>query len=129
MQCKKCGRNLNEMGRCSFCDAETSDEVRVMSRDEKNLYTGITIDESADKTPEMSSNHEGYYHGKEKPFSMGDARHFKFRLSGGNWISTLAVMLLVAAVIGFIIFVALPVALIGVAIGAVVWIILSFLRH
>ena len=40
----------------------------------------------------------------------------------------LAVLLLVAAVVAFLVFIALPVALIGIAIGAVVWLILSFLR-
>jgi hypothetical protein len=37
-------------------------------------------------------------------------------------------VLLIAAVAAFVVFIALPVAVVGLLIGAVVWLLLSFLR-
>ena len=55
MQCQRCGKDLGDSLRCSFCGFENAEtgNVREMTRAEKNFYTGVTID--ADST-EYNSN-------------------------------------------------------------------------
>ncbi len=124
MQCSKCGHELDQEGRCSFCGAAEDEKVHVMSPEEKTRYNGITIEE----TPEQSG--QQYRQSKQERTGPGIfIKHIDLgSLTGGNWAMKLAVLLLVAAVVAFLVFIALPVALIGIAIGAVVWLILSFLR-
>jgi hypothetical protein len=129
MQCAKCGHELDENGHCGYCGVSGESNVRVLSKEEKNLYDGVTIDETI--PPQQGQPHfehmytQNHHSGSAKIF-MRNWRLFPW---SGNWISKLALFLLVMAVVSFIVFIALPVALIGVAIGAVVWIILNFLRQ
>ena len=44
MECKQCSGPLDENGRCPSCEA-AGERVRVMTREEKRAYQGITIDE------------------------------------------------------------------------------------
>lgn len=125
MKCAKCGHELDAAGHCPYCSSEAS-EVRVMSREEKNLYNGITIDENVDNTAYHQENHR---YAKGQNGAKIFFKNVRLDSFGSNWMSKAAVFLLIAAVIGFVVFIALPVALIGIAIGAVVWFLLSFLRH
>ncbi len=126
MKCAKCGQEMDASGRCPYCDPVGSPEVRVMSKEEKNLYTGVTIDESIDDTVHRQENHA---YTKQRNRAKVFFKNFNSDSFGSNWMTKIAVLLLVASVVGFIVFIALPVALIGIAIGAVVWFLLSFLRH
>lgn len=130
MQCSKCGHELNQDGRCSYCGAAEDEKVHVMSAEEKIRYNGVTIEE----TPEQEQSGQQYRHQSRQGYHEHGGpgvfmKHIDLgSLTGGNWAMKLAVLLLVAAVVAFLVFIALPVALIGIAIGAVVWLILSFLR-
>lgn len=125
MQCPKCGRMLDENGRCAFCDAaenpEAEDKVRVMTPEEKIQYHGVTIDEEKTEAQndikfERSSGwgHRTVFH----QVHLGDV----------SWTSRIAVLLILTAIVLFVVFIALPVAVIGLVVGAVVWALLSFLR-
>ena len=125
MKCTKCGQEIDASGRCPYCDHEAP-EVRVMSKEEKNLYNGITIDETIEHTTNRQENRA--YNNKQSGANVF-FKNIRLDTFGSNWMSKAAVFLLIAAVVGFVVFIALPVALIGVAIGIVVWFLLSFLRH
>ena len=119
MQCSRCGHTLDAEGNCAFCGAHEEPQVRVMSKEEKTEYQGVTIDETeASEEPrprkEPAWNPQGIFV-ESSPF-------------GGNWASKAALVLLIAAVAAFVVFIALPVAVVGLLIGAVVWLLLSFLR-
>lgn len=126
MRCYKCGHELDAEGRCSYCGMAEEPKVHVMSDDEKTQYDGITIDETSGKAEETVRPQD------YRPWEGGSGifmKHIHWSGLGGNWVMKLALLVLVAAVAAFVVFIALPVALIGIAIGAVVWILLSFLRR
>ena len=125
MKCTKCGQELDVSGRCPYCSPEPP-EVRVMSKEEKNLYNGITIDENIENTAQHRENRT---YTKRQDKSNIFFKNIRFNTFGSNWMSRAAVFLLIAAGLGFVVFIALPIALIGVAIGVIVWFLLSFLRH
>ncbi|MBQ1335906.1 MAG: hypothetical protein IIY37_03135, partial [Selenomonadaceae bacterium] len=52
MKCYRCGCELDEEGVCSNCGPER--QVRVMSREEKVFYDGITIEASSNGAREDS---------------------------------------------------------------------------
>lgn len=122
MKCYRCGCELDEEGVCSNCGPER--QVRVMSREEKVFYDGITIEES--------SNGEG---GESPRFYKKSAfdgngirfRHIVFSPGSLGWKGWLLGGLAIAAVLAFV-FVALPVVLVLAAVAAVVWFLLSLLR-
>ncbi len=123
MKCDQCGRELDENGRCGTCGADS--RVRVMSREEKTSYNGITIEEDTGKRTE-----EGPRFYKKGVFDDGGLRIRSFRLGGGNgnWLGLVLGGLLVAAVLAFLLFVALPAVLVLVAVAVVVYVVLSFFQ-
>jgi len=91
-----------------------------MSKEEKLDYQGVTIDETEDPGERPKP--------KTEPAWNRQGIFVKSSTFGGNWASKAALILLVAAVVAFVVFIALPVAVVGLLIGAVVWLLLSFLR-
>ncbi len=120
MQCSRCGHTLDAEGNCAFCGAHEDPQVRVMSKEEKLDYQGVTIDETEDPGERPKP--------KTEPAWNRQGIFVKSSTFGGNWASKAALILLVAAVVAFVVFIALPVAVVGLLIGAVVWLLLSFLR-
>lgn len=109
MECKQCGGPLDENGRCPSCEA-AGERVRVMTREEKRAYQGITIDEEG---PEEDIRFER----RETPW-----RRVRWTSVGAfSWSDRLVVGLVVAGIVAFIFFVALPVAAMVVLIGLVGW--------
>ncbi len=54
MQCRRCGKDLGDSMKCTFCGYEnTEGNVREMTRTEKNFFKGVTID--ADSADSQSS--------------------------------------------------------------------------
>ncbi len=119
MKCSRCGHLLDEKGDCSFCGAHEEPQVRVMSKEEGQEYQGITIDETDNAETSVP---------KHEPDWKSQGLFMKSTVWGGNWASKAALILLIAAVVGFVVFIALPVAVVGLLIGGVVWLLLSFLR-
>lgn len=119
MRCSTCGYELDENGKCRNCENETA-KVHVMSKEEKETYNGVTIEE-----PSFRREH---FEGSAK----NDSRKIyvnTFGLGNSSWLVKISIFILVAAILAFVVFVALPVILVGAAIGIVVWLVLSFVRH
>lgn len=122
MECVKCGRPLDEAtGRCLYCDGQ-EEKVRVLTPEEKRSYDGVTIDT---ETGEQAQARSG-----GRPHGGGGRRIYirKVDVSNSDWLTKLIVLAAVAAIAAFVLFVALPVALIGIGIAVLVWLILSFFR-
>jgi len=120
MRCSKCNREMNETGKCSYCDSVGDDPVRVMSQEEQATYHGVTIDDKVNEQAEQPYMHvhNPYQKVYVKNVNMGHS----------TWLTKLVIALVVMAIAAFVLFVALPVALIGIGIGIVVWLILTFIR-
>lgn len=104
MKCKNCEREFDQsLGDCPYCGAVPEVDVKQMSSQERDNFSGITID------PERNEeNHEQQ--------QAGPKIYFK-QVSSSGLISTLIFLI----VIGLFIFVAMPLlALIALGI-AVIW--------
>lgn len=121
MRCFKCNREIDEaVGKCTFCEEKDSEAVRIISKEEIVEYQGVTID--------TDSEQEKRRHSYET--DGGRQQIFVRKISVGNssWLTRLLTIVIFAAIAAFLLFVALPVALIGIGVGIVVWLVLSFLR-
>lgn len=119
MRCSTCGYELDENGKCQNCGNEAA-KVHVMSKEEKEAYSGITIEEP--------SNRREHFEGSTKSNNRKIYVN-TFGLGNSNWLVKISIFILIVAILAFVVFVALPVILVGAAIGIVVWLILSFIRH
>lgn len=116
MKCVTCGRDIgDQFERCQYCEAEQSG-VRVLTPEEKRRYDGITIDDGAAADGD-SSFHNSF---KKRVFVKN------YDLRGVGLFNKVLVMLAVAALAAFVFFVALPVALMVVGVGIIVYFVLSF---
>lgn len=121
MRCEKCNREIDEViGKCSFCDETITENIRVLTPEEKSHYQGVTIDTNNETNEERSR----YDHAK--PNQKIYVRKIDF--NGSNWITRIAIFVLLAAIAAFLLFVAVPVALIGIGVGVVVWLVLIFFK-
>jgi len=118
VRCSKCNREMDETGKCSYCDLAGDDPVRVMSQEEQATYHGVTINDKVNEQAEQPYIHNPYQKVYVKNVNMGHS----------NWVTKLVIALVVMAIAAFVLLVALPVALIGIGIGIVVWLILTFIR-
>lgn len=116
MRCERCGAELSEDGRCMACGEDDAAEgrVQVLSRAERNAYTGITIDEGMDEDAGRTDIRFERKQGK----NWGG---FSYMTSGGSWQGKLTLILGVAAVLFFVFFIALPVAIAAVVFSVVSW--------
>ena len=116
MRCERCGAELSEEGRCMACGADDAAEgrVQVLSRAERNAYTGITIDEGMDEDAGRTDIRFERKQGK----NWGG---FSYMTSGRSWQGNLTLILGVAAVLFFVFFIALPVAIAAVVFSVVSW--------
>jgi len=119
MRCSVCGYELDENGKCQNCGTETA-KVHVMSQEEKEAYNGVTIEEPSSRREHF----EGSTNNSNRKIYVNS-----FGLGNSNWLVKISIFVLVIAILAFVVFVALPVILVGAAIGIVVWLILSFIRH
>lgn len=117
MKCAKCGHPLEEDTQCPYC---AEDNVRVMSRAEKDSYDGITIeaDENASRRQEEQQDARAYQYGGQRVY----VRHVNLGQVG--WTTKLIVGL---AILGLGIFF-LPLALAIFSIGIVLWLLSKILR-
>lgn len=117
MQCERCGRELAADGHCQFCEAEEEARVRVMTRAEKRDYQGVTLEEDGGAGEDIR------FERRQNPW--GGIRWTSVRAA--SWTDRLLVIAIVAAVLAFVVFVALPVALFVVFIGAAGWLLTRIL--
>ena len=92
--------------------------VRVMSEDEARDYQGVTIEERKDS---------GY--GRADDLRGSGIRIHTFSTAGSmSWLTKAALVVGGAAVVAFLIFVAVPVLFVAAGIGVAAWLLLRFIR-
>lgn len=118
MNCDKCGRPLADGQHCT-CSEENN--VRVMSRAEKDNYDGITIE--ADDNPSYERNEE---QSGGRAYQYGGQRIYVRNISLGQ-TSLLTKIVILFIGIGLCIFF-LPLALAGISVAIVLWLLGRILR-
>ena len=118
MRCEKCGAELGDNNVCPACGTEEP-RVTVLTRAERNAYTGITIEEGA---PERESGPDIRFERR------GGSRGVYSYMTGGSWQGKLMLIMGAAAILLFVFFVALPVALAAIVFGFISWIFYQFLH-
>ena len=116
MRCERCGADVSENGYCPVCGADSTNEghVQVLSRAERNAYTGITIEEGT--TTDAGQSDVRFERKKGNGWSS-----FSYMTSGISWQGKLTMILGVAAILFFVFFIALPVAIAAIVFSVVSW--------
>ena len=116
MRCERCGAELSENGRCPVCGMDSTNEghVQVLSRAERNAYTGITIEEGMN---EDTGRADVRFERRKGNNWSG----FSYMTNSGSWQGKLTLILGVAAILFFVFFIALPVAIAAVVFSVVSW--------
>jgi len=127
MQCQRCGKELGDSTRCSFCGYENKEgNVREMSNIEKNFYDGVTIDEGdINNKNSADDNSQNNFKSSRRTVYISDnssffSRMFDKLLNGlinNSTISKIAVALIVIAISVLTLFVALPIMFVLLALG------------
>ncbi len=112
MRCERCGAELSADGYCPSCDADR--HVQVLSPAERNAYRGVTIEES---NPEEGGARSDIRFERSRQGWGG----FSY-VSSGSWQGKLTLYLGIAALLLFIFFIAVPVALAVIVFSIVSWI-------
>lgn len=141
MQCRRCGKELGSSMRCTFCGyVNTEGNVREMTRTEKNLFNGVTID--ADSAGERANNENFREQGRNYEYTtrrtyinFGNTSFlgrivgsFIRALMNGNRLAQIAAILIGIALAGLMFFVALPILFVMLAIGLALIVLSRFLR-
>jgi hypothetical protein len=103
---------------CSRCAAETG-EVKVLRPDERDDFNGLTIQqggESENATGFKEETPGNYEYRSEGPGHRVYVRQVSF----GSHMGFLTKLLIVAVIL-FLVFVALPIALIVLAVSSLIW--------
>lgn len=111
MRCERCGAELSADGYCMSCDAER--HVQVLSPAERNAYRGVTIEES-NLEDETRANIR-FERGRQ---GWGGFSYMSF----GSWQGKLTLYFGIAALLLFVFFIAVPVALSVIVFSVVSWI-------
>lgn len=102
--------------------------VRVMSKSESASYEGITIDEGSNEK-DYRTNTGGFRYDSHKSSGI-HIKMFSWRdllLGSGNTLTRIAVIVALIAILGFLLFAVLPIAIVIVAIGIVVYFVMQLL--
>ena len=100
--------------------------VRVMSEDEARDYQGVTIEEHKDGSGQRVEDAQDRYGSADGLHGSG-IRTFG-TANSMNWLTKAALVVGGAAVVAFLVFVALPVLLAAAGIGVASWLLLRFFR-
>ena len=130
MQCRRCGKELGNSMRCTFCGyVNTEGNVREMTRTEKNFFNGVTIDADSEDGQaheenfrEHKRNHDyssrrTYINYGSSSFLSQLAGSFVRALFNGNRLAQIAAILIGVAFAALMFFVALPILFVMLAIG------------
>ena len=128
MKCRRCGKELGNSVRCTFCGYENfeSDNVREMSNAEKNFYNGLTIDVNENGDGGERKTNSEYTTYTQGTFIFGGGNIFFELLSrflhafiGGNIFARLVAGILILAIAAFMFFVALPIFFVIIAVAVI----------
>lgn len=105
--------------------------VRVMSEDEARDYQGVTIEEREERKDSgeqhVEEPHDRY--GRADDLRGSGIRIHTFSTAGSmSWLTKAALVVGGAAVVAFLIFVAVPVLFVAAGIGVAAWLLLRFIR-
>lgn len=145
MQCRRCGKELGNSMRCTFCGyVNTEGNVREMTRTEKNFFDGVTIEADStegqarkDKESYREPHKRNYdYETRRTYINYGGTNIFS-RLIGsfigallnGNQLAKIAAILIGIAFAALMFFVALPILFVLLAIGIALIVLSKFLRR
>ena len=114
--------------------AEDDQKVRLMSKDERNDYDGVTIDETTGQPGDIPREQEKsqfrYRRTNERVRHSGFSIHtlgWKDLLFGNtSWMTRIALLVGFLAIMGILLLVVFPTVLTIVGIGLVVWLIMQF---
>ncbi len=140
MQCRRCGKELGDSMRCTFCGyVNTEGNVREMTRTEKKFFNGVTIDAGTtgghandEDFREQRRNYE--YTTRRTYVNFGGGTSFLGRIASsfvrglmnGNRLAQIAAILIGVAFMGLMFFVALPILFVMLAIGIALIILSKF---
>ncbi|MBB5335499.1 hypothetical protein [Pectinatus brassicae] len=119
MICYKCSKEIGDNKHCPYCGHDNT--IAVMSDREKNSYVGVTIEDGNNR----------HYRSRGK---TGNGRYKKYGsllwqlTRSNNLLSRILLTLGIAAVIAFVIFVALPFLSIAVISILVIWAVFKLLH-
>lgn len=102
--------------------------VRVMSEDEARDYQGVTIEERKEGGEQRVEEPQDRYGRADDLRGSGIRIHTFGTASSMNWLTKAALVVGGAAVVAFLVFVALPVLLAAAGIGVAAWLLLRFFR-
>ena len=102
--------------------------VRVMSEDEARDYQGVTIEEHKDGSGQRVEDAQDRYGSADGLHGSGIRIHTFGTASSMTWLTKAALVVGGAAVVAFLVFVALPVLLAAAGIGVAAWLLLRFFR-
>ena len=117
--------------------AEDDQKVRVMSKDERNDYDGMTIDgttgQPGDTPREQETPQFQYHRTNERVRHSGFSIHtlgWKDLLFGNvSWMTRIALGLGFLAIMGFVVVIIVPTLLTVVGIGLLIWLVLQLFTH
>ena len=120
MRCPKCNEEMGEATPiCRRCSEDNVD-VKVLRPDERDDFKGLTIQQGVEPSVE-SESHSGdsgnYEYRSEGPGHRVYVRQVSFGSKPFGFLTKLVI----AALVLFFIFVALPVALVLMAVFSIVW--------
>ena len=130
MECPNCGRDIGETSRCAFCGFDAGEgSVREMSPMERAGYRGITIDAGGEPGRDAGGTFFEDDARRSRVFVEGiQLRHTGTWLDAlleNRWLLRLLLGAVIVAVAGLLVFVALPIMLVVVAVGMAIWLLLG----
>ncbi|MCX7780653.1 MAG: zinc ribbon domain-containing protein [Negativicutes bacterium] len=115
MHCSDCGKEKGDHANaCPHCGYAPN--ITVLSPEEREQFQGVTIEQN-ERQEERRAN--GYYeYTSTGPNHRVHVRHISFDSTGGGFWSRILIILAVLGFIAALLFVALPLALIVIAVAA-----------
>lgn len=99
-------------------------KVRVMSPSESEHYDGVTIEEGGESRPRQSAGGFRYQTGNfGQVFTVRTLSWRELLLGPGGW-QRIFMLVGAVAVLGFLLFVALPVIVVLLGVGVAIWLVL-----
>lgn len=138
MKCQRCGKEVRNSTRCSFCGYDNLEQngVREMSKAEKNFYNGLTIDVSPDGKSYNDRREEEYTSYQSSFVNFGGFNilsnlliKFINGLFRGSLIAKILAVIIFLAFAAFMFFVALPIFLGVLAVAVVIFIVVPFIKN
>lgn len=138
MKCRRCGKEINNSTRCSFCGYDNVEEsnVREMSSAEKNFYNGVTIDVSSDGKSYNDRREDDYTSYQSTYVNFGGSNilfNLLSKLIGGlfkgSLLAKIIAVIVFLAFAAFMFFVALPIFFALVAGAVVVLVVVPYIKN